>query len=269
MQVSGQMEVVKTMMDAETPARKLSYMIQGIIWTILFATMGGIYLSYMVNANKWNDTFDVDHCEDSAEAAQFIAQIKALGGDLSCKDLDDRVYDLMFWAGPFDISAQEQADYMSDLKDWDVDKIALGSRFSVVYAFCGITFIMIATANLCISIGAYNLQARMLGGCCGCCFGCINFAALITTAVFRFNTMGSLAALSETPTKYTENGNMIVASDDTTYMTDASTILALWIVQMLACVCSCCVSMFLNKPPSQEEIARAMQSQGIDDMTHH
>lgn len=139
----------------------------------------------------------------------------------------------------------------------------------MVYAFCGITFIMIATANLCISIGAYNLQARMLGGCCGCCFGCINFAALITTAVFRFNTMGSIAALSKTPTKYVGEANEL-ASDDTTYMTDASTILALWVVQMLACVCSCCVSMFLNKPPSQEEIARAMQSQGIDGpMTHH
>ena len=41
-------------MEAESPARKLSYMIQGIVWTILFATMGGIYLSYMVNANNWD-----------------------------------------------------------------------------------------------------------------------------------------------------------------------------------------------------------------------
>jgi len=65
MQVSGQMEVVKTMMEAESPGRKLSYMIQGIVWTILFATMGGIYLSYMVNANKWNDLFDLKACEAS------------------------------------------------------------------------------------------------------------------------------------------------------------------------------------------------------------
>ena len=115
MQVSGQMEVVKTMMDLESPGRKLSYMIQGIVWTILFATMGGIYLSYMVNANKWNDLFDVDDCEASAEAAQFIAQIKALGGDLSCKDLDDRVYDLMFWAGPFDSDQEQATEYVNDL----------------------------------------------------------------------------------------------------------------------------------------------------------
>ena len=268
MQVSGQMEVVKTMMEAESPARKLSYMIQGIVWTILFATMGGIYLSYMVNANKWNDLFDLKACEASTQMKAWIALINSDGGNVSCEDFKDRVYDLMFWAGPWDDEDQLN-EYGQDLEDWDAGKVALGSRFSVVYAFCGITFIMIATANLCISIGAYNLQARMLGGCCGCCFGCINFAALITTAVFRFNTMGSLAAISKTPTKYVGEGN-VIASDDTTYMTDASTILALWVVQMLACVCSCCVSMFLNKPPSQEEIARAMQSQGIDGpMTHH
>lgn len=132
---------------------------------------------------------------------------------------------------------------------------------------------MIAVANLCISIGAYNLQARMLGGCCGCCFGCVNFSALITTAVFRFNAMGKLAALSTTWTKFeSSNGDKYLVSNETTYETDASTILALWIVQLLACVCSCCVAGFLNKPPSQEELARAMQSQGMGvdgPMTHH
>ena len=170
---------------------------------------------------------------------------------------------------------------LTEVNDWDQDKKELGSRYSVIYAFCGITFVMIAVANLCISIGAYNLQARMLGGCCGCCFGCVNFSALITTAVFRFNAMGKLAALSTTWTKYEGLTTEIVdgvptphviVTNDTTYETDASTILALWIVQLLACVCSCCVAGFLNKPPSQEELARAMQSQGMGvdgPMTHH
>ena len=234
-------------MEAESPARKLSYMIQGIVWTILFATMGGIYLSYMVNANNWDDY-------GSSELGV------------------DNFYDDMFWGG-LDYTSAEVIELRAEVLEWDTDKYDLGSRYSVIYAFCGVTFVMIAVANCCISIGAYNLQARMLGGCCGCCFGCVNFSALITTAVFRFNAMGKLAALSTTPTKYEGvSEREVIASDDTTYETDASTILALWIVQLLACVCSCCVAGFLNKPPSQEELARAMQSQGMGvdgPMTHH
>ena len=87
MQVSGQMEVVKTMMDLESPGRKLSYMIQGIVWTILFATMGGIYLSYMVNANKLSDLFSVAECEADSDPQGLIARLKSEGADVDCEDL--------------------------------------------------------------------------------------------------------------------------------------------------------------------------------------
>mmetsp|Transcript_21516 Transcript_21516/g.25225 ORF Transcript_21516/g.25225 Transcript_21516/m.25225 type:complete len:125 (+) Transcript_21516:398-772(+) len=121
---------------------------------------------------------------------------------------------------------------------------------------------MLGVTNLCLSVGAYNLHARMTGLCCACCLGCINFAALITTAVFRFNSMGKLAALSTTETTYEgtiDNGEPVF-SDKTIYSDDASIILALWIVQLAACICSCCIGIVLNKPPSQEELARAMQA---------
>jgi len=57
MQVSGQVETVKMAMAAESPGRKLSFLIQGIIWTVLFSTMGGIYISNMVNANSIDNAF--------------------------------------------------------------------------------------------------------------------------------------------------------------------------------------------------------------------
>lgn len=110
-----------------------------------------------------------------------------------------------------------------------------GSRFTVIYAFCGITFVMLAATNIALVIGAWNLYARMTGLFCSCCLGCVNFAALITTSVFRFNSMGKLAALSLTPSQYKE------MTDSTTGMTtyfdpngrvyadDAKLITGIWI----------------------------------------
>ena len=140
---------------------------------------------------------------------------------------------------------------------YDLDTIADGSRFSVIYAFCGITFLLIGFANLCLTIGAYSFMARACGLCCMCALGCVNFAAIITTACFRFSTMGQLAALSTCPSKYEgrpyEN---IVLSDKRTMASDASLILGLWITQLVVCVCNCCLGGAFNKPPSAEELAR-------------
>jgi hypothetical protein len=147
---------------------------------------------------------------------------------------------------------------MMDLADWDEDTLKKGSRYSVIYGFCGITFLMIGFANLCLTIGAYNFQARALGLCFMCCLGCINFAALITTACFRFNTMGKLASLNLAYSKYGgtgPNGEMLL-TNDRTYADDASLITALWVTQLIVCVCNCCLSGIFNKPPSVEELAR-------------
>mmetsp|Transcript_8074 Transcript_8074/g.9289 ORF Transcript_8074/g.9289 Transcript_8074/m.9289 type:complete len:131 (-) Transcript_8074:71-463(-) len=105
--------------------------------------------------------------------------------------------------------------------------------------------------------GAWNLHARMIGLCCACLLGCVNFAALITTAVFRFNSMGQLASLSLAPTYYTGDSSTDppYLSDKRSYSGDARMILAVWIMQLFACLCSCCFSIFINKPPSKEEIA--------------
>ena len=71
MQVSGQVETVKMAMAAESPGRKLSFLIQGIIWTVLFSTMGGIYISNMVNANSIDNAF----CSDSEYSQTNVTAI--------------------------------------------------------------------------------------------------------------------------------------------------------------------------------------------------
>uniref|UniRef100_A0A7S3I508 Uncharacterized protein n=1 Tax=Favella ehrenbergii TaxID=182087 RepID=A0A7S3I508_9SPIT len=174
----------------------------------------------------------------------------------SCAEVDDKFYDT-FWFAYDEWSDETEAnDLKKDLIDWDMDKLKKGSRFSitehiffsVIYAFCGITFLLVATSYLCLAVGAYVMYTRMAGLCCSCCLGCINFAALITAAVFRFNSAGKFAALSKAPSKWEGTDSVALISDDRTYSDDANVILALWIVQLTACVCSCCVNMFFNQP---------------------
>ena len=104
----------------------------------------------------------------------------------------------------------------------------MGSRFTVVYKFCGITFVCYALSFACIVVGAWSLQLRVLGLCGACFMGCVSCAALITTAVFRFNTMGKLASLSTCPTKFDASAPNF-ASDKRTYSSDAGLILGIWI----------------------------------------
>ena len=103
--------------------------------------------------------------------------------------------------------------------------------------------------------------------------GCVNFAAIITTAVFRFNTMGRFAALSLCPSKYEKPFDYATRtqirsglSDEHTYESDAHLIFLLWITQLFLCFLNCCVSSILQKPqtgvpyePSQfKETARGV-----------
>ena len=141
--------------------------------------------------------------------------------------------------------------------DWSTDKLNKGTRFSVVYGLCGITFLLIGFANLCLAFGAYNYTARAAGLLCSCCLQCVNFAAIITTACFRFDTMGKLAALSEAPSKFvdtTPNG-LVVLSSDRTMGSDASLIVWLWVMQLLIFLVGCCSTSRFNKPPSREGLA--------------
>ena len=103
---------------------------------------------------------------------------------------------------------------------------------------------------------------RALSACCGSCLNCVVFAAIITTSVFRFNTMGSLAALSTSPSKYYDR-NFALGNDDKLivpfdysgdgmreYQDDATMIVWLWSLMMFLCCFNCCSMGFASKPPA-------------------
>ena len=108
----------------------------------------------------------------------------------------------MFISGPFDYSDYSETevnDMLSDFEDWGKDKREKGSRFTVVFAFCGVILLTMAFWELCLCAGSVVYAARACGLFCICCFNCVLLAAIITTGVFRFNTAGKLAAISLTP----------------------------------------------------------------------
>ena len=96
----------------------------------------------------------------------------------------------------------------------------------------------------------------MVGICCTTLFSCFNLAAIVTTAVYRFNHIGQLAALSKAPTQYEEGAQWHSISNERTYSDDAKMIIAIWFVQLFFCIVSFCVQGMIFKPIKTEPESR-------------
>ena len=122
----------------------------------------------------------------------------------------------------------------------------MGNRFSIIYALCGTTMLLLAANSALMILGAWSFHARGLAGCCGSLCCCLNFAAIITTGVFRYNNWGQLSALCENcPSKYSDSGE---DSSDRTVSGDAALITGLWICQMIFLCTNCCHMGHAAKP---------------------
>ena len=64
-----------------------------------------------------------------------------------------------------------------------------------------VIYMLIAFNAVLMIAGVYLVWLRVTSMCCNCCLSCINLAAIITTAVFRFRPMGQLCALSTASVK--------------------------------------------------------------------
>ena len=212
---------------------------------LIYVLIGGIYIAWFVNAKQ----IDSNYCDQSVNSAAVYK---------NCVAVDGKIYDNFVLTGPW--SDNDQAlELMYDLNGWSRSELSKGSRFSVVYGLCGFTLLLISIAYLLLAVGARKYDARVTGLVCLCCLECVNFAALITTACFRFNTMGKLAAISLCPSKFegTNDVGMPTVSDDRTIGTDADLILGLWIAQLIVFLVSCWSYDRLNKPPSPEQLAES------------
>jgi len=183
-----------------------------------------------------------------------------------------QLYDVIFALGIPD--TQEARDLREQLLSEHDQQYYLdndGCRWSKIYKLCAFTMLGLAAANVLQAIGAFQYESRMFGAMFGCLLGCINFAAIVTTGVFRFNTMGKYAALSTTPSKYDDQPFdykkrvMITSSlsDDHTYESDANVITFLWIAQMSLFCFNCCAQGGLYYPK------KAVETPQYDKLQHH
>jgi hypothetical protein len=178
-------------------------------------------------------------------------------------DCDVNYYDVL--PGIYFATALSDSNYRSVLwSDWtqaveiqteiaeacgdDVSCYTVGNRWSVIYALCGVTMMLLAANSGLMILGAWSFHARGLAACCGSLCCCLNLAAIITTGVFRYNNLGALSALCTGPSKYDDSNGMATLSDDRTFESDAAVIVALWICQMIFCCTNCCHTAYTGKP---------------------
>ena len=61
--------------------------------------------------------------------------------------------------------------------------------------FNGITLALLAMTYLLLALGSRFFSTRIIGACLNCTLTCVHLAAIVTTAVYRFNAKGKLAAI--------------------------------------------------------------------------
>ena len=155
--------------------------------------------------------------------------------------------------------------------DYSEDDIALGTRWSIVFALSMATMIFYTVNSALLICGAHNLKARMTAMGCSCCVQSLLLACIMTVGCFRFNTIGQLGALSEAPCEYNsdwQNDGMLV-TDDRTLNQDGALITWLWSLMIVFCCCKCCLTGYIQKPPGPEAMMAGMQGMAEQMNMHH
>ena len=132
--------------------------------------------------------------------------------DDAFSDVNEKYYDTM-WA--------------LDSVDPSLDR---SSHFSNIFAFSSVLMAILVPINIGNAIGNYILPVRLCFACIDCCAGCAYFALLILVAVWRFNSVGNMAAESLTPIEFDDSFVAKIDPAGRTYSDDASLILTLYIV---------------------------------------
>ena len=222
----------QTKLDSETSKHKLVYLVVAIVWACAFLAMG-----WSLAAAKKN-SHDIDKvCSKGAK------------NYYDCDAIDDNFFDNMFYNGPWSDSSEASELLLKIATSGrDEDDFKKGTRFTVCFGFGAVTLLALAAANVCLAIGAYVLVARKAGLILAGCFGCLNFISIIVIGCYRFNLIGQLAALSETPAKFSHIDELLYVTNDMLYNDYVTRLTAVWVFQMVLCCCTCATSGYLNKP---------------------
>ena len=221
--IKARLSAMQSAKENETQAAKKIWIALGVMVACLTAVFAGLEISRAINIIAWSnsspeneeenvyDTWPVTHCTD------FV-------------DLD--------WAKELKEAIEA---------DCDADCQKEGTRWSLVFQFNGITLALLALTYLLLALGARFFTVRIIGACMNCFLTCVHFAAIVTTAVYRFNAKGKLAAICLSPSHYEEGGvpddplGSGVLNSDWTFKKDGDLILAIWVCQLFLVFALCCL----------------------------
>lgn len=107
----------------------------------------------------------------------------------------------------------------------DYDDVRLGTQWSEIYSFNGSLLLFLCFNAVLAGLGSRYFYPRLIALLLNLFFTLVHFCCIITTAVYRWRSLGKLCALSIQPTKHEDV--------EWTYSTDAGAISALWTLQFL------------------------------------
>ena len=80
--------------------------------------------------------------------------------------------------------------------------------------------------------------------------------ATIVVAIFRYNSIGKLAALSLAPSRMKEVDGVATLSNERTFADDGQLIQRLWICMLVYIIGQCCLGLFAVAPPTQDKLRK-------------
>lgn len=184
MEVRG-IDDLRKQISKETCERKITILSCSLFNMLAAVTIGVFYALWSSNASKIQDKY-IEISEERGEHADYV------------------LYDVLWAYGPFtdkELAASYKNDLLSDTES-EESLLQTGVRWTIIYKFGSYMLFMLALNSFVHAIGTYSLKARSISICCTCPLGCLNIAAIVTIAVFRFNTMGKLASLSLVKSSY-------------------------------------------------------------------
>ena len=117
----------------------------------------------------------------------------SLGSSNNCADIT--VYDLNWLPGPFSDSS-EATRLKAYYDSYDQTTRLEGSRWSSIYTWCMINFMLLAFQGFLETFGVVAFMWRMWANTCVTCCSCVNAYTIVLAACYRYNLRGRLAALS-------------------------------------------------------------------------
>ena len=211
-------------MATEPKCKKLTI----VLWAIIHLGISAVIIAF--------EFMRQDNVRDVQNDFEDICTTEPAKFPNTCSfDNDVVYYDVAWYDTPSDkyTDLSKAKEYYKELEDnCDTDCLEAGNRWSTIFVFTGTTLIFVAVVHVVLIIGIISHRSRIIGIIVSTVVSCVHLASIITTGVFRFNTMGKLSALSQMQTDPKDQNSK-------TYESVATLIVWLWVLQMLLCVSHC------------------------------